>query len=353
MPLARCCKSWIKQIVVQSASSMPAQWAARHINRRSTIFLMYHGICPDDHDTEAWTLVRQSSFREQMRFLKDAFECISIDEALKRDGTGARRPAAVVTFDDGYANNLEIALPVLVELAIPAAVYVTTHNVLERCLFWNDTILLAARKSAVRRIDLQGIADPLGCYSFDGAGEEWYESVAAIWEDVKRVDPNERDSIVERIVARFRETKGSSPFQLETEGNVFTPLTRAQVARLADDPLITIGAHSHAHDLLDRIPLVEAERSIGTSKQILQNLTGREVRHFSYPNGNYNPAVIDALKRAGFVSSATTRNGYFMPGSSPYEISRYGVGAWTTQPLFRAMCTGILERMRGKQTRRG
>jgi len=337
-------------MVVQSASTMPAQWLARHINRRSTIFLMYHGVCPDGNDTDAWTLVSQSSFREQMRFLKVEFECISIDEALKRDGTDARRPAAVVTFDDGYANNLEIALPILVELAIPAAVYVTTRNVVERRLFWNDAILLAAQKSGIRRIELQGIADTLDCYSFDGAGEEWYESVAAIWEDVKRADPNERDSIVEQIVARFREAKGSSPFQLETEGNKFTPLTCAQIARLADEPLITIGAHSHAHDLLDRIPLVEAERSIGTSKRILSDLTNREIRHFSYPNGNYNPTIIDVLKRAGFASAVSTRNGYFKSGTSRFEINRYGVGAWTTLPLFKAMCTRVFEYLHGRTT---
>ena len=331
-----------KKTAVWCAASMPVQWVTRRIRRNATVFLTYHGVCRDDEELETWTLVRESSFRLQMEFLKDTFDCLSIDEALEGGRRNMPRPAAVVTFDDGYANNVEVALPVLAELEIPATVYVTTRNVVERRLHWHDMILTAAWKSGVRSIDLHGIAEPLGCYSLGGSGEKWYESVAAVWEDVKRAEPGSRDSIVRQIVARFRDADGSRPFEIEVEGNVLTPFTPAQIAQLAAEPLVTIGAHSHGHDLLDRIPADRAAQSIRVSKQILEDLTDREIRHFAYPNGNYSPVIIDMLKKAGFVSAVTTHPGWYKRGSNPYEINRHSVGAWTSLPLLRAQLTELV-----------
>ena len=353
MTLSGRIKRLLKVVVVLTAASRPMQWFCRKAHRAEVLCLMYHGVCPDTEDVSAWTLVRESSFREQMRFLRDEFDCLSIDEVLDRDADTAVRPAAVVTFDDGYANNLEVALPILTELGIPAIVYVTTRNVVERRLFWHDKILMAAHRSEVCRVDLTGIAEPLGDYSIDGTDERWYEGVAAIWEDVKRAGPDARDAIVDQIIERFAGADGANPFHIEVEGNVFTPLTSEQIRRLADEPLVTIGSHSHCHNLLDRIPLAEAEQSIRKSKEILQDLTGQQIRHFSYPNGDYNGALVSVLKRAGFVSAVTTRPGFFKTASNRYEINRYGVGAWTTLPFLKARLTGVFECLRGRTTGHG
>jgi len=340
---SRNAKRCVKNAIAWCACSEPVQWFAGRVHRDSTVFLMYHGVIRDDQDIDAWTLIPESRFREHMTSLKSSFDCVSIDKALERNRQGGRRPAVVVTFDDGYANNIEVALPILNELEIPATVYVTSRNVVERRLFWHDKILMAAHRSAVRRIDLGTIAEPLGEYSLDGDGERWYENVSAIWEDVKRVDPHAVDDVVDRIVSAFREAEGAEQFDIYDGNRVLAPLTGDQISRLADDPLITIGAHSHCHWLLDRIPLDEAARSIRESKDVLQDLADREIRHFSYPNGNFNSGIAGEVKNAGFVSAVTTRPGFYRGDTDPYEINRFGVGAWTTTRMLKARLTGVFD----------
>jgi len=336
-------KRLAKGMLVACAGSSPVQRLNCAARRRQTVFLMYHGVRPDDEPMQAWTLAPVSSFREQMTFLSRRFECMSIDDALARDGDDARRPGAVVTFDDGYRNLLVTALPILHEFGIPATAYIATRSLADRTLFWHDVILLAAHRSGAARVDLRGIADPLRVYSLGAEGEQWYDAVAAIWEDVKRSEPTLRDEIVDRIVDRFMQADGASPFEIEVEGNVLTPLSADEIVRFADEPLITIGSHTDCHGLLDRMSCADADRSIRRSKSILEDVTGREIRHFSYPNGNYNDAVVHAVEDAGFVSAVTTRPGYHRPHDNPYEIRRYGVGAWCTLGFFKARLTGVFE----------
>ncbi len=314
-----------------------------HLLRNRTLFLAYHGVAPDEEELDAWTLVRTSAFRAQMEFLKENFDCIRIDQALGRGLTGAcTRPAAVVTFDDGYANNLHVALPILAQLDIPATVYVVTGLVQDRELLWPDTIWFAAKRSCASEIDLTGIAEPLGSYRFGADRERWQEGVLRLLEDVKKAPAQAREEIVDRIAERFRAECPSGDLAIPVEGNVFSPLGEEEVRELSASPLITIGAHSHCHNLLDRIPLDAAEASVEKSKEILQDWSGTSVDHFAYPNGNYTPDLIRVVRRAGFRSAATWDRGYFRPEDDPFTIKRLGVGADTSLETFKALAGGLL-----------
>jgi len=278
-----------------------------------------------------------------MEYLKDNYDCISIEDALGRDKRPKQHQSAVITFDDGYANNLEIALPVLEDLGIPAIIYVTSRHVCERRLFWPDKIWLAAKRSAVSKIDLSGLAESIGVYDLGGSGEQWQENVLRILEDVKKTDPSRREEIADEIVTRFGNSHEAKPFDIKVEDNVFTPLTQEQVSKLAAHPLITIGAHSHCHNLLDQLPLPQAEESILESRGILEKLTGKKIEHFSYPNGNYTTDIIDIVQNAGFRSAVTVQPGFYKNGDDPYRIRRFGVGAHMSIDLFKAKLTGIFE----------
>ena len=313
------------------------------LHRRKTLFITYHGVSRDSEEFEAWTMVREGEFRRQMAFLKDHFECLPIEKVLNQNGGLGNRPGVVVTFDDGYANNLELALPILEESGIPATIYVTTWHVCERRLFWPDKIWMAAKRSKVSRIDLTGIADSLRYYSLHGTGKQWQDGVLEILEDVKRTDPSSREECVEQIVTRFQESSEAGPFEIEIEGNPFTPLTSDQISELAAHPLITIGAHSHCHSLLDQIPLSLARKSITRSKDILTRITGREVKHFSYPNGNFNLDIVKIIQKAGFSSAVTLQPGYYKKGDNPHLISRYIVWTHMSFQLFKAKLTGAFE----------
>lgn len=288
-------------------------------------------------------MVRETAFRQQMAFLRNNFDCLSIEESLNRRHKRPKNPGVVVTFDDGYANNLEVALPILVEYEIPAVIYICTQHVLERRLFWPDVIWMAAKSSGVTSINLRGISSSLGFYPLSGDAKSWQNAVLKILQDLKKIDPQQRENLLEAIVTRLKMSPDARQFDLQVESNVFTPLTPEQVRILASESLITIGAHSHCHNLLDRIPSLQAEESIRKSKEILEQLTGGKVEHFSYPNGNFNTDLASIVQDVGYRSAVTLQPGFFRMGDNPFTINRITVGANTSIDLFKALLMGSFE----------
>jgi peptidoglycan/xylan/chitin deacetylase (PgdA/CDA1 family) len=106
-----------------------------------------------------------------------------------------------------------------------------------------------------------------------------------------------------------------------------------QLQALAAHPCVTIGAHSHCHNLLDQIPIKRAQDSIATSRRFLRDWTGQQIAHFAYPNGNHLPELCNAVREEGFSSAVALDNGLARPGSDVFALPRIGVGR--DDPLWR------------------
>ena len=333
----------LKKRIEQVVNSPSVAPRLHRFNRRKTAFLGYHGVFPEAEPAVAWTLVSASSFRRQMQHINQCFDCISIEEALTNDAPRRSKPAAVVTFDDGYANNLKVALPILEAYHIPAVVYVTTGNVVARELFWPDVIWMVASNASPLSVDLSDLGAPLSRYDLSAEDGTFVEEILRLLEDVKKIPARLRKSVVVSIAEKFDTTSRNQAPYPAAEGHIFTPLTTEEVAILSRHPLITIGAHTHCHNLLDQIPLHQARDTIIRSKKVLEEITGVEIRHFAYPNGNFNDAIIDVVKAAGFRSAITFDPGFFSAPGDPFRIKRFGVGADMALDTFKAKLTGIFE----------
>lgn len=333
----------VKTVAIWVLGNPLCQTLANNYRKNNVIFLAYHGISSDAEQQEAWTLVRENRFHQQMQYIKSNFDCIAIDEFPHRTIRKSKRPGVVVTFDDGYANNLEIALPILEDLNIPAIVYITTQPMLERELFWPDKIWMAAKCSQLESIDLRDVASPLGIYHFHYTANHWQDNILNLLEDIKKTNPYQRSEIVQTIVTMFKTAPGAKNFHLTAENNVFSPLTTDQLKQLSSHPLITIGSHSHCHNILDQIPFEQARNSIMESKKILEEITDVPIRHFAYPNGNFNPSLMKIVQDLNFSSAVTIRHGFYKKGDNPFTINRFCIGSDTSIDLFKALLTGIFE----------
>jgi peptidoglycan/xylan/chitin deacetylase (PgdA/CDA1 family) len=111
-------------------ASLPYRWcanaAAARAHRSAVMVLFYHRVA--DCDLTEWTITNDL-FREQIDYLQANFDLISLPEAQRRIVEGNVRPAVAITFDDGYAENCERALPLLIERRVPVTYFVTTHYV--------------------------------------------------------------------------------------------------------------------------------------------------------------------------------------------------------------------------------
>lgn len=269
------------------------------------IFMMHHvrparcdAFQPNRHLEITPEFLRQAI----SRIRANGYDIISLDEAvdLLKSGYGNRR-YAVLTFDDGYRDNLEVAYPVLRELDAPFTVFVTSGFVertselwwiaLERIIASNDEILFD-RAGPGGGIPCRTSEEKLACF----------EKVV----DYLTLEAGELDQ--RRIVRALAERYGVDFKKLAEE----FVMSWDELNRLASDPLVTIGAHTHDHFALARLEDSAARQDVQKGIVYLEEKLGRRPKHFAYPYGKSHAVSLrdaDILRDIGFASSVTTLPG--------------------------------------------
>ncbi|MGB7540914.1 MAG: polysaccharide deacetylase family protein [Burkholderiales bacterium] len=283
---------------------------------------MYHELARDDADIEAWTVMREGDFVRQLEFLVRHYDVVSLDQALARTQStpASTRPKVVITFDDGDSGNATVLLPIIEAFKIPVTIYIATRQVAEGKSFWFDRIINALQINQVVTVDLR--AHGLGTYQINRVrGKKNWHRISCLLEDLKSLAPDAREAAVESV-------RGSLSVALPAGDSQIEPMSVGQVRALAACPFVTIGAHSHCHNILPQLPPGEIEQSIRLSKALLEKWSGRPVDHFAYPDGSYNDTVIEIVRRAGFRSAVITEPRLWRDGDSPFGIPRIGVGRY-------------------------
>jgi peptidoglycan/xylan/chitin deacetylase (PgdA/CDA1 family) len=323
-------KAFLKETIYKIGTREPIlkRWRAKSYTNRILV-LMYHEIADDHDEIEAWTVVKKSEFIKQMEYLKANFEIHSLQGILNlgRGDYKPSKPIAVLTFDDGYAGNYKVLFPTIIEMNIPATVFVATKAVLEQKPYWFDRVIHGLQSMSKGKIDLKELS--LGSYEINASrgGNNW-GNINKLLTELKRFPPTKREDVVDRLL---------NSLNLPKRRNFYTlaPLSVHQVREMAKCTLITIGAHSHCHNILTQISEDEMLTSISKSRQLLEEWTARPINLFSYPNGNYNEKVIQALQRSGFQCGMTTVSRLWDSTGSPYEIPRIGVGRYDSIDRFK------------------
>lgn len=311
--------------------------------------LMYHRVAADDalpgreFAPNRELMVRASEFDRQMKFVSRYYNCLSLPEAvgLLRGGKLPRR-TVIITFDDGYLDNLTVALPILRAHGVPATIYVATAIIDRPAHMWWYELERVIRNEDALEIDWNGkrwterITDHPGKH-------DCYERFNR---QLKRMNPSEQ----RRFLAMLRQ----KPVQrLNLASQV---LDRRGIRQLADDPLITIGAHTHRHPVLSSLPEDQMRQEIDTSRRLLESWTDRPVRHLAYPFGGHHqagPREFRMAEELGFESGTTTRLGHLHPfhARRPLALPRIAVGVHDNLTRFRWKLSGLESMTRRPQAR--
>lgn len=273
--------------------------------------LCYHRVLPTPDPLRPFDVDRES-FAWQMQILKKFFNVLPLSEAVVRlrEGTLPAR-AASITFDDGYADNVHVALPILLRNNLPATFFIAT-GFLNGGRMWNDSVIEAARLAQQGSWDLGKIG--LGEIAV-GSIEERRLAISRILQHLKYLEPMDRQakiSEIERVVSVALPTDLMMRFQ--------------DVNKLASSGM-EIGGHTVSHPILISLPSGEAEREIAEGKKELEEMTGAPVKMFAYPNGkkgeDYATEHIGMVRKLGFVGAASTSPGVSRRGDSGYELRRF------------------------------
>jgi len=225
---------------------------------------------------------------------------VDLAEAARRLEDPAARRFAVVTFDDGYRDNREIARPIFRRHGIPFTVFVTSGFVDRTTMLWWKVVEEVVGMVPVLTFDL-------------GAGPEVFETASRAAKDsvanrilcwARTADPGLVFERVERLAGEV----GLDPLR-PTRHEI---MTRAELAELAADPLVTIGAHTRTHPNIRRLDRAAALQEMAGSADDLAGMIGRRPRFFAYPYGSHRAAgarEFDLAREAGFDLAVTTRPG--------------------------------------------
>lgn len=286
-------------------------------NGGSLLILTYHRVLaapdpmfPDEPDAR--------TFAEQMDLLAEHFRVLPLQHAasLLQDG-GLPARAVSITFDDGYANNFEVACPILQRRSLPATVFVSTAF-LDGGWMFNDLVVEAIR-SAPENFDLDDLG--LGRHRLDDH-ESRRKAIAETLASLKYLPPDKRQQTAQLICERAMDKLPPSPM-----------LTSDQVRGLKRAG-IEIGAHTCSHPILTSLTDECARREIETSKCQLGEICGERIDAFAYPNGrpgrDFSAQHVAMVRDAGFKLAVTTAAGaatrvtdcFQLPRITPWESNR-------------------------------
>jgi peptidoglycan/xylan/chitin deacetylase (PgdA/CDA1 family) len=255
---------------------------------------------------------------------------VSLDQALERLSRPTRRKFCVFTFDDGYADNLIRALPLMERFAAPFTVYVATGMMTGEIDAW--WLGLAALVRSHDRIELPDLNCRFDCPD-QPSKRRTYATIEAM------VHANyDALGAVRAAVARRGIDCGALARQ---EG-----LTRDQLLQLASSPLVTIGAHTERHLNLARAAASDVAREMTVGRCALENILQREVVHFAYPFGHSRACgerEAEIARAAGMRTAVTARRGTLFPEhlDDLYALPREPLGGNDTPATLQCKLGGV------------
>jgi len=257
--------------------------------RPNPVVLMYHGILRRKVSAIGNQGVDREGFISHMRYLKQHFRIIHSNdfEQESESAAGNGKPAMLLTFDDGFANNATIARPILEELQMAAVFFVSTRHLEPGRYLWFIHARALFTLWPGNRIRLLGRTWKLGSPA---------ARLQALWAFMRETRAASMEGIYQDL-SRYPVETFVEPEIIEDE---LRGMSETEVAAVSKSRLIVIGSHTCNHPYLTACTTSQlAAETIG-SKATLDRICGRAVSTFAYPSGDYNDAVASAVKRAGF-----------------------------------------------------
>ena len=260
--------------------------------------------------------VSTDNFRAHMEWLKNNFELLRFEE----EWDIADKDGVVITFDDGYKDFIENALPILEEMNIPATIFVSTMKNQDLKMMWWDELeylIFSKNMSSFHLVDEEFE------YSWDlttvGKRKKCYEALHFLMKNA--IDLERRDNWLIQLWKTVGETR--------TRPNQYTMLDDKDIKYLINHQLITIGVHTDTHPTLRMQDHNTRKKEIEESIKILTDKCERAIETFSYPFGkymeDYDEYDNEICKKCGIIKTASTNYGCWRFGDDYYNIKRIGV----------------------------
>ncbi len=250
-------------------------------------------------------------FERQLRWLKRVGTPVPLTEALHDLAHGRELPprAFAITFDDGYRDNVDLAVPILERLRLPATFFLVPSFLSGEVGAWWEVLAWAAHRGRRDQVNWNGESTSLRTAQ---QRRHWFDDTA---ERLKHIDRAAREQAVKELVEAL-EPAGAAPEQLFLGWDGARELVRSG---------FDIGSHSQYHAILAQESPDEQRRDLAESRRQLEQGLGVRIDVLAYPNGrgcDYDPHTVVAAQQAGYSFAVTTMDGHNTRATPPYDLRR-------------------------------
>ena len=307
----------------------------------NAVILMYHRVATIHADPFCLS-VAPAHFEEHLEILRKRTHPMALRQMMTaiRDGNIPPR-SVVLTFDDGYADNLAIAHPLMERQEIPATVFVTTDFLdHQRELWWDE----------LERVFLEpGLLPDRLCLIIQGCSYRWelgacaryddedcrrhrrwraaedaptarHAAYCSIWRLLQLLPEFERRTALDQIAA-WADNRG--PARPSYRG-----LSPQELASLEDKGFVAIGAHTVTHPALPELSPEDQRCEVQQSKQRLEDILGHRITSFAYPYGAWSKETAAIVREAGFDCACATIAGFVEQSVDHFQLPRIQVDDW-------------------------
>jgi peptidoglycan/xylan/chitin deacetylase (PgdA/CDA1 family) len=294
----------------------------RHWRRDQAVVLTFHSVY--DGSAEPDSLLDRAAhielalFRQVCRHLASRYDVVPLESVCRQPASirsGKRKVA--LTFDDGYASNLHLALPVLQEHALPATVFLTTGFVDGDSLPWFIRAEHAFLHTTRTRLAFNGRDHDL---RLPAQRTTAYREFCAYYKSLPTATALKQLGALESQLGVAAGSAADLPAALR-------PMTWEQARQMRDSTYVTLGGHTHTHPILAQCTARQQAHEIRECRARMLSELGAEPTLFAYPNGklgDYDQRTKALLQAAGFHKSFTMAERSATAQDDPLAIPRHG-----------------------------
>ncbi|MBZ5567592.1 MAG: polysaccharide deacetylase family protein [Acidobacteriia bacterium] len=318
----------------------------RFLHRKRVTILMLHATAAPANGQACWAPLRPQldpqTLEQWLRLLTRYYKFVSLDDAVEM--LAGNRPfhpnSLVVTFDDGYRNNVTGAWPVLRRFGVPATIFVTAGHVQRRQPFWVDRLDYALQHAGDDDHEFQ-IGNDKVRISASGRNElrQSYQRLRDAAKAVVRQDGEMREEL-EQIAATLEAESGRRLADVFEDDPWTALLSWEEIEALAGTGL-SFESHTVDHVLLGRVEDGVARDQLLRSKRMIEAHTKRPCRYLAYPNGSYNARTVEIVRECGYMAAVTVNEGTNRTGADPMTLQRIALPLAGSETELLAVVSGI------------
>ena len=316
-------KKFIQRNILPPLMKINAEHLFRLFAQKKGLNIFYHGVVKQDSTFISPRHITKDQFEQHIKYFKRKFNIISMNEMFEmhRENITPDKWTITISFDDGYANNLENALEIIEKYKVK-----TTFFLSGICIEKPDYIMWSDILSFIRFYSPEVIIDGKKFQKIGKFGLYNSELNIMASDYIKRLPFGERENTLQKMVSKHQLLNKMKDLPKE----YWKLLSPDQIKELASSKFVDIGSHGHLHYNLGDISLKASIEEMRRSKEILSNTINQNIELLSYPDGSYNKTVIDEAEKLGYTKQVAVKYKHKSDAKDIRIINRWGVSSTTT-----------------------